>query len=107
MIQLQSPPPKIEPPPQPPHPQLQPPQLPPPIPVFPLPQNRRMIKMIQIELLLSHPHPQLHPPPQFVADKSLMINPPKEIYFYNVYYVLWLALFPQTMKNFTDFLLTY
>lgn len=63
--------------------------------------------MIQIELLLSHPHPQLHPPPQFVADKSLMINPPKEIYFYNVYYVLWLALFPQTMKNFTDFLLTY
>lgn len=38
--------------------------------------------MIQMELLLlfSHPHPQLHPPPQFVADKSLMINPPKNLF---------------------------
>ena len=89
MMQLQSPPKR----PLLPHPL---PQLPPP---FPHPPQRRSIRMIQIQLLppLSHPHPLLHPPPQFVAVKSLMLEPPK--FVYNVYYERELALFPKDYKN--------
>lgn len=48
----------------------------------PLQQNKRMI-MIHIQepsKPLLHPHP----PPQFVAVKSLMLEPPN--FLYNVYY---------------------
>ena len=53
-----------------------------PQPLFPIhellfPQHKRRISINQIQLppLLSL-QPQPHPPPQFVAAKSLILNPP-------------------------------
>lgn len=67
-------------------------------PPKPFPLQRRRISMIQIQLLpLSQSHRLLHPPPQFVAVKSLMLEPPNFVYI--VYYEGELALFPKIYKE--------
>lgn len=65
-------------------------------PPKPFPQQQRRISMIKIELLPPS-HPLLHPPPQFVAVKSLMLEPPNFVYI--VYYEGELALFPKYYKE--------
>ncbi len=78
----------------------------PPLPkLIPLPhpqlqnKSKRMIQVQQLFPPLKSPQPLLsQPQPQFVADKSLIVLPPKR--FYTVLYEYVLALFPVCGKYF-------